>query len=118
MIITQGSRDNLPTKAQVFTDEFSERTLVQENGDLLTALRVLGDLGCNQVMVEAGGKLLGAFLDAGLVDEVAIFYAPLITGGPDAGFAGLPCDIKLTKPQFTQIGNDVLLRASVSKPYD
>lgn len=115
MILTQSSGDNLPANAQVFTDSYSERTLIQENGDLLAALQKLGDLGCNQVMVEAGGKLLGAFLNAGLVDEVAIFYAPLITGGPDSGFAGLTSDIQLTKSKFTQVGNDVFLRADVIK---
>jgi len=111
MIITQGSRESLPADAQVFTDQYANRTLIQENGNLLAALENLAARGCNQVMVEAGGKLLGAFLDANLVDEVAIFYAPLFTGGADTGFANLQRDLKLQNPTFEQIGNDVLLRA-------
>lgn len=114
LILTTRNGKPLPTDALVFTDKYSDRTLIQEDGDLHAALEKLGSLGCNQVMVEAGGKLLGAFLDAKLVDEVAIFYAPLITGGPDSGFAGLPNEFKLSDQEFTQIGDDVLLRALIS----
>lgn len=113
MVITQGSKTNLPAKLQLFTDEFSGRTLVQEGGNLLAGLKSLADKGCNSVLVEAGGKLMGAFLDAGLADEVAIFYAPILTGGPQAGFAGLPNKINLSEQRFTQIGNDILLTALI-----
>lgn len=113
MVITRRSRSSLPASLQIFTDQFADRTLVQEDGDLIGGLKQLADLGCNQVMVEAGGKLLGAFLDAGLVDEVAVFSAPMLTGGPDSGFAGLPREVRLSNPQFKKIGNDVLLRALV-----
>ncbi len=113
MVLTQGVQNSLPSEAQIFTDQYAERTLVQENGDINEALKTLGNLDCNQVMVEAGGKLLGAFLDADLVDEVAIFYAPLLTGGLDAGFTGLSGKVNLTNQEFTQIGDDVLLRALV-----
>lgn len=115
MIVTRGYRASLPATARVFTDEFADRTLVQEDGDLRAALAELARRGCNQVMVEAGGTLLGAFLDAGLVDEVAVFYAPMLTGGPDAGFAGLPREVRLAEPKFVRIGDDVLLRACLAK---
>lgn len=113
MVITRGSASQLPPKAQVFTDAYADRTLVQEQGDLTAALQTLADADCNTVLVEAGGTLMSAFLDAGLVDEVALFYAPMLTGGPDAGFAGVPTDIQLTDQCYTRIGNDILLRATV-----
>lgn len=115
MIITRSDQSTLPKSAQVFTDQYSERTLVQENGDLLSALKTLVEKGCNTILVEAGGTLMGAFIDAGLVDEVAIFYAPLITGGNIPGFSGLPHHVELTDPQFRQIGNDILLSALVEE---
>jgi len=114
MILTRGEVGELPQNAQVFTDAWSERTLVTGGGDLKAALLRLADCGCNTVLVEAGGTLMSAFLQSGLADEVAIFYAPIITGGPDAGFKHLPENIKLKNPQFTQIGEDVLLRALIS----
>jgi len=112
MVITRGCREDLPSGHQLFNDDFADRTLVQEDGDLRAALKVLGDRGCNTVMVEAGGTLMGAFLEAGLADEVAIFYAPLLTGGPDFGFAELG-GINLIQSKFTRIGDDILLRAIV-----
>jgi len=113
MVVTRGCRADLPPNAQMFTDEWAERTLVTEGGDLEAALLKLADCGCNTVLVEAGGTLMSAFLEAGLADEVAIFYAPLLTGGPDAGFTHLPQDIALKTPKFSQIGDDVLLRAVI-----
>ncbi|MCP5537191.1 MAG: bifunctional diaminohydroxyphosphoribosylaminopyrimidine deaminase/5-amino-6-(5-phosphoribosylamino)uracil reductase RibD [Akkermansiaceae bacterium] len=113
MVITRGSSSSLPNNLQLFTDAHAHRTLVQEQGDLRAALLTLVDKGCNSVLVEAGGTLMAAFLSAGLVDEVAIFYAPMITGGPDSGFAGIPCGTKLRNQTFTRIGDDILLNAFV-----
>ena len=36
------------------------------------------------VLVEGGGKVLGSFIDAGLVDKVYAFYAPILVGGKRA----------------------------------
>ena len=33
------------------------------------------------VLVEGGGQLLGAFTDAGLIDEYHVFIAPTLIGG-------------------------------------
>lgn len=113
MVITRGSRESLPSDYQLFTDQYAERTLVQENGDLRAALLELANRGCNTVLVEAGGTLMAAFIEAELVDEVVVFYAPLLTGGPNAGFSKFPFDVKLSDPVFSQIGDDILLRARV-----
>jgi diaminohydroxyphosphoribosylaminopyrimidine deaminase / 5-amino-6-(5-phosphoribosylamino)uracil reductase len=45
------------------------------------ALEALGARGVTSVMVEGGGEVLGSFLAARLVDEVALFRAPLLLGG-------------------------------------
>ncbi|MGB0774671.1 MAG: bifunctional diaminohydroxyphosphoribosylaminopyrimidine deaminase/5-amino-6-(5-phosphoribosylamino)uracil reductase RibD [Akkermansiaceae bacterium] len=118
MVITRGTRAELVASfpdAHLFTDAHAESTLVQEEGDVSAALETLADRGCNQVMVEAGGKLLEAFLASGHVDEVALFYAPLVTGGPDLAIVPPFQDIILTDQHFQRIGNDVLLRAMVQK---
>lgn len=113
MIVSRGHQPNLPNDAKVFTDAFSDRTVVQLDGDIRAALLKLVEKGCNTVLVEAGGNLMGAFLDAGLADELAIFYAPMITGGPDAGFLQHLENIPLREPSYHRIGNDILLRALV-----
>lgn len=49
----------------------------------ITALLAeLGRRGMTNVLVEGGGRVLGAFLDAGEVDAVDVFIAPILEGGP------------------------------------
>lgn len=48
--------------------------------DLPALLRTLAAEGCNDVLVEAGPRLAGAFAQAGLVDEYHVFMAPQFLG--------------------------------------
>jgi diaminohydroxyphosphoribosylaminopyrimidine deaminase / 5-amino-6-(5-phosphoribosylamino)uracil reductase len=45
------------------------------------ALDKLGALGIQSVLLEGGPRLAGSFLDAGEVDEMRIFIAPIAVGG-------------------------------------
>jgi diaminohydroxyphosphoribosylaminopyrimidine deaminase / 5-amino-6-(5-phosphoribosylamino)uracil reductase len=71
------------------------------------------------VLVEGGGEVHAAFLDAGAVDRVALFVAPLLLGGRTAptavGGAGrdLKSAVRLARPTVTPLGDDVLLEADV-----
>lgn len=49
-----------------------------------SALSALGDQGVASILLEGGPKLAGAFLDAGEIDEVRLFLAPLLLGGRNA----------------------------------
>lgn len=54
-----------------------------EGSGQLNLDRVLEDLAkwqCNEVLVEAGQTLSGAFLESGLVDELVLFYAGSLLG--------------------------------------
>jgi diaminohydroxyphosphoribosylaminopyrimidine deaminase/5-amino-6-(5-phosphoribosylamino)uracil reductase len=48
---------------------------------LPAALEVLVERGVTSLMVEGGGEVLGSFLAARLVDQFALFRAPLLLGG-------------------------------------
>jgi diaminohydroxyphosphoribosylaminopyrimidine deaminase/5-amino-6-(5-phosphoribosylamino)uracil reductase len=48
---------------------------------LPAVLEALGARGVTSVMVEGGSEVLGSFLAARLVDQVALFRAPLLLGG-------------------------------------
>jgi diaminohydroxyphosphoribosylaminopyrimidine deaminase/5-amino-6-(5-phosphoribosylamino)uracil reductase len=59
--------------------------------DLAAALRVLAGLGVVQALVEAGGQLAAALVDAGLADRIVAYVAPLLLGRdgrPAFDFAG------------------------------
>jgi diaminohydroxyphosphoribosylaminopyrimidine deaminase/5-amino-6-(5-phosphoribosylamino)uracil reductase len=58
--------------------------------DLAAIARLLGERGCNEVMVETGGKLMGSLLRANVVDELVIYYAPLILGDKAMAMFALP----------------------------
>lgn len=51
--------------------------------DLHAALKILGDRGILQVLVEGGGTLLGAFFEAKLIQRLVLYVGPRILG--DAG---------------------------------
>jgi 2,5-diamino-6-(ribosylamino)-4(3H)-pyrimidinone 5'-phosphate reductase len=60
--------------------------------DLVRAVSALGEhFGIRRLLLEGGGHINGAFLDAGLVDEVSLLIAPGIDGrhGVAAVFDGL-----------------------------
>jgi diaminohydroxyphosphoribosylaminopyrimidine deaminase/5-amino-6-(5-phosphoribosylamino)uracil reductase len=49
-----------------------------------SALDQLGALGIASILLEGGPHLAGAFLDAGEIDEVRLFLAPILMGGRSA----------------------------------
>jgi diaminohydroxyphosphoribosylaminopyrimidine deaminase/5-amino-6-(5-phosphoribosylamino)uracil reductase len=55
-----------------------------ESARVQSALDELGARDVQQLLVEGGPHLAGAFLDAGEVDELRVFIAPLIAGGRQA----------------------------------
>ena len=46
-----------------------------------SALDQLGAAGVTSILLEGGPQLAGAFLDAGEVDEMRLFVAPVVVGG-------------------------------------
>ncbi len=48
---------------------------------IVAMLEELGRRGTTNVLVEGGGVVLGSFFDAGEVDEVDVYIAPIIEGG-------------------------------------
>jgi len=60
--------------------------------DLFELLRLLAGRGVNEVLVEAGATLSGAFARAGLVDEYQLFVAPKFLGSTARALLDLPLE--------------------------
>lgn len=66
--------------------------LAAEGGrlDLGQVLAALAARGCNEVQVEAGATLAGAFVAAGLCDELLVYVAPRLLGDDGRALLALP----------------------------
>ncbi|HEX4909518.1 MAG TPA: bifunctional diaminohydroxyphosphoribosylaminopyrimidine deaminase/5-amino-6-(5-phosphoribosylamino)uracil reductase RibD [Permianibacter sp.] len=86
-----------------------------ERVDLPTVLTALADRQINAVLVEAGATLAGAFLAAGLVDELVLYVAPKLLGDSARPLLQLPVFTALPQcPQLKlvdvrQLGDDLRL---------
>jgi len=87
--------------------------------DPVALLERLFELEVRAVLVEGGGDTHAAFVEAGVVDRVAVFLAPLLLGGRDAtgivGGAGrdLKAALRLAPLTVTPVGDDLLIEADV-----
>jgi diaminohydroxyphosphoribosylaminopyrimidine deaminase/5-amino-6-(5-phosphoribosylamino)uracil reductase len=82
--------------------------------DLSAVLKELGSRSLQSVLVEGGATVAGNFLEAGLVNKVSFFIAPLIIGGREAptavggkGAETLMDAFELQDVAITQRGRDV-----------
>lgn len=86
--------------------------------DLKSVLKKLGEMGINNLLLEAGSGLNGAMTEAGLIDEFIIYTAPLILGSDANPMIEIPLKkmsdkIKLNIVEVSQIGCDIKIRATI-----
>ncbi|MDR7332524.1 bifunctional diaminohydroxyphosphoribosylaminopyrimidine deaminase/5-amino-6-(5-phosphoribosylamino)uracil reductase RibD [Roseateles asaccharophilus] len=105
----------MPPGARMLQPPGETRVIGPGRADLPALLAGLGAQGINELHVEAGPTLSGAFLDAGLVDELLIYQAPLLIGEgrPLAALqplAGLDLASRWRLVEATPVGQDLRLR--------
>ncbi len=78
-------------------------------------------LGYTSVLAEGGGAVVGSLFDAGLVDRLAVFTAPVVIGGVDAvpsvggvGIAKMGDAMRAQSMRVERLGDDVLMLADLS----
>ncbi|MGO9961087.1 MAG: bifunctional diaminohydroxyphosphoribosylaminopyrimidine deaminase/5-amino-6-(5-phosphoribosylamino)uracil reductase RibD [Solirubrobacteraceae bacterium] len=91
-----------------------------EQARVCSALDQLGSAGVSSILLEGGPHLAGAFLDAGEVDEVRLFLAPLILGGRTArdplegeGVEQIADAVKALTLECDRVGEDLLISARI-----
>lgn len=107
----------LPSHAPLLSDEWKDRTLIRPRADIEGTLRELvRDQGVMSVMIEAGGVFSAAMIEAGLIDEAVIYYAPMLCGGPSFGLAGagLVEALKMKDVSFERIEEDIRISGVVA----
>ena len=84
--------------------------------DVEALLAELGRRRMTNLLIEGGAGVLGAFLDAGVIDEVHVFIAPLLAGGAEArtavggrGVEKIAEALRLTETRVEVIEGDLLV---------
>ena len=93
-----------------------------EHIDLQVLLEILAERNCNQVMVEAGAGLAGAFVAQGLLDELVCYWAPKLFGNEARPMFELPIQtidahLALSVKDMRQVGEDIKLVLIPDKDY-
>jgi diaminohydroxyphosphoribosylaminopyrimidine deaminase/5-amino-6-(5-phosphoribosylamino)uracil reductase len=85
-------------------------------------LRKLGEIGIQSILLEGGPHLAGAFLDAGEIDELRLFIAPIALGGRSArvafegeGSESISAAQRALSLTSEPVGEDLLLRARLKE---
>jgi diaminohydroxyphosphoribosylaminopyrimidine deaminase/5-amino-6-(5-phosphoribosylamino)uracil reductase len=85
-----------------------------------SALEQLGAAGVGSILLEGGPHLAGAFLDAGEVDEIRLFLAPLVLGGRKArdlvegeGADAIADATRALSLDCERVGDDLLITSSL-----
>ncbi len=98
--------------------------IVAKNGhvDLKTLVLTLGQMQIDSILLEGGATLAGAAFEAGIVDKVCMYVAPMIIGGQSArtpvggsGIAHLSDAWHLEKLDFSRSGEDICITGYVKK---
>ncbi len=87
--------------------------------DLNALLTMLAKRGLNDVLVESGKSLAGAFIEQNLVDELILYQAPKLMGDDGLGLLTMPSVTKLAQAktlkfkEVTRVGDDLKIIASL-----
>jgi len=87
--------------------------------DLKSVMQQLSDMQINDVLLESGATLSGAMLQAGLIDELIIYMAPVLMGNHARGLFALPglekmqdkIELKITDQRV--VGKDIRITAKI-----
>jgi diaminohydroxyphosphoribosylaminopyrimidine deaminase / 5-amino-6-(5-phosphoribosylamino)uracil reductase len=89
-----------------------------EPAKVRNALDQLGAMGITSALLEGGPHLAGAFLDAGEIDEIRLFLAPILLGGRTArdplegeGVERISDAMKALTLECERVGEDLMISA-------
>ena len=104
-------------KTQIFNNNNSQ---INTDGklDLTYILKQLVEQDINSILLEAGPNLIGAMLEANLIDEFVIYTAPILMGSNANSVIKLPIEnmsdkVELKINDIRMIGNDIKLTATL-----
>jgi diaminohydroxyphosphoribosylaminopyrimidine deaminase/5-amino-6-(5-phosphoribosylamino)uracil reductase len=87
-----------------------------------SALAQLGVMGVSSILLEGGPHLAGAFLDAQEIDDLRLFFAPMVLGGRSAraalegeGVESITDAVQALTLECDRVGGDILISARLKE---
>src|SRR2546421_556080 len=124
-VIVVVSRAAARTRTQALAAAGAEVITVSGENEAARVRAALDELGSRDVqslLLEGGPHLAGAFLDAGEVDQMRVFVAPIVAGGRAArspiegqGFQLIGAARRALAHEVEEIGDDVLISARLTE---
>jgi diaminohydroxyphosphoribosylaminopyrimidine deaminase/5-amino-6-(5-phosphoribosylamino)uracil reductase len=118
---------NAPQARRRELRELGAEVIVVDGGErrveMAAVMGRLGAMGITSVLVEGGSEIAASCLDAGVVDTLVFFIAPLIIGGRDAppviggrGAGPLAEALRLRDMRWSSAGEDLVVEARLREP--
>jgi diaminohydroxyphosphoribosylaminopyrimidine deaminase/5-amino-6-(5-phosphoribosylamino)uracil reductase len=118
VVVSRAARRSSTEALEMAGAEVIVATGENEPARVRSALDQLGASGVTSVLLEGGPHLAGAFLDAGEIDEVRLFLAPLLLGGRAArdplegeGVERISEALRALTLDCERVANDMLISA-------
>ena len=89
----------------------------QDKVCLTELLKLLAKRGMNEILLESGARLAGAFIEENLVDELLLYQAPKLMGGDGKNLIEMPTITQLSQAKalfisdVRMVGCDVRITA-------
>ena len=107
--------------------ELGAEVIIVEGGERRVDLRLvvarLYALGITSVLIEGGSEIAASSLEAGIVDKLVFFIAPLLIGGREApsviggrGVGPLAEALRLRNVRWDTVGEDIMVEGYVREP--
>lgn len=95
IIVTHSMSEETETALREAGAQVWRLPLIEDSLDLTQLVVRIAEAGLDSILIEGGGETAASFLNAGLVDKVSLFMAPLFIGGrqaiPSIGGEGIEC---------------------------
>jgi diaminohydroxyphosphoribosylaminopyrimidine deaminase/5-amino-6-(5-phosphoribosylamino)uracil reductase len=122
VVVSRASRRSSTDALETHGVEVIVATGENEPARVCSALDQLGAAGIGSILLEGGPHLAGAFLDAGEIDEIRLFLAPLVLGGRTArdplegqGVEAIAQAVRALSLDVERVGEDLLVSARVKE---
>ncbi len=122
VVVSRAARRSATDALETHGVEVIVATGENEPARVCSALDQLGAVGIGSILLEGGPHLAGAFLDAGEIDEIRLFLAPLVLGGRTArdplegqGVEAIAQAVRALTLDCERVGEDLLVSARVKE---